>query len=377
MKNYGDYTLFKGTALNCGKAISGLSKRDIGLIGIKADGGYIYFKAKSKDNQKIIAFFDEICYTYQIIGESGFFRRLRLFFKRKGLVAGVLIVAILFGLINSRLNDIKISGLKTVEYSAVEEILLAQGIKKGVSTRKIDKKHLEYLITSSIDGVAFASIRVSGMTLFINIYEELPPPDIVDMTDDVPLLAKKDGIVTHVIVFSGTPLVKPGDPVVAGETLVAPVENSGGVPVGVRAVGEVFAKVYYSGNAVFLENQVVLSRTGKTKTLTEVEIFGLPIGKKPSPPFALYDEETRTQYSAGPAPIKTVTRKYYELTASIVKRSFLQEFESLIKRAEANAKSKIPDGAVILDGWYRIKENADGNGGRLVEYYYEAEERIS
>jgi similar to stage IV sporulation protein len=310
------------------------------------------------------------------VGEGGFWRRLKGFFKRKGLIAGIIIISIVLGLISSRLNAVEINGLKTVERSAVMRILEAEGVKKGIYTKKIDKKHLEYLITG-IDGIAFASVKLGGMTLIINVYEELPPPHIIDGTDDVPVLAKKDGVITRVIAFSGTPTVKAGDPVTAGEILIAPIENVGGVPVGVRAAGEVYAKVYYSASVLFLESQVVRSRTGRVKTLVDVELFGVPIGKKSAPPFALYEEEIKINYTVGAAPIKTVTRKYYELKAETVVKSFDAESDALIKKTRDAAASKIPKGSVVLDGWYKIIESPGGSGDRTVEYYYEAEEKIS
>jgi len=369
-----EYTGFKIPSINGHKMISSLIQKNIILKDVRAKDGEITFRAKKNESKKIIAFFGEICYTYKTTGESGLLFLLKCFLKRKGLIAGILILCTVFGLINSRLNVIKVNGLKTVDYASIVRILDGAGVKKGVYTKNIDKKHLEYLITSSIDRVAFASVKISGMTLIVNIYEELPPPDLIDMTDDVPLTATKDGVVTRIITFQGTPVVKIGEAVRAGDMLIAPIENIGGIPIGLRAVGDVYAKVYYKGEVVFFKDRIVTVRTGNYKLASEVQICGLRIGNAPVSPYTIYDEEIELQYLS-PLPVKITRHRYYELRAEKITSVFEDELQDLIKRAADKARAQLMDGAEISDEWYIIRN--DAGGGKTVEYYYETEEKIS
>ncbi|MDR1906188.1 MAG: sporulation protein YqfD [Clostridiales bacterium] len=369
-----DYTVFRTTALNCRKTLSAITKKNIVMYDVLSSNGELTFKVNRNDAVKIIAFFEEMCYTYRIVKQGGIGYGFLKLLKRKGLVAGILIVCTIFGLMGSRLNEIKVSGLKTVEYSDIIKILEAEGIKKGVYTKNIDKKHIEYIITSSIERIAFASIKISGMTLFINIYEELPPPDVIDMTRNQPVTAKKDGIITRMTVFQGTPVVKVNDPVRVGDVLIAPFIDVGGEPFEIRAIGDVYAKVYVKGEAVFFEETVSVTRTGESKLISELDIFGMKFGK-PVSPYELYEEKIVREYIFASVPIKIVRHYYFELTARTVKMKFEDELSRLIELAKKNASAKLPKDALIMDEWHMVREGAGGE--KIVEYYYEVEEKIS
>jgi sporulation protein YqfD len=264
--------------------------------------------------------------------------------------------------------------LKTIDSSVVERVLEDNGVKKGVKIRSVDKKRLEYLI-ANVDGIAFASVKISGTTLVVNIYEELPKPDVVDMTKPVPVTAKKDGVVSRIVVFQGTPAVKVGDAVRAGDVLVDSYIAVGETRLETRASGEVFAKVYYFGTAAFVERSVVASRTGRSKSVNQVEIFGIPIGKRPQSPYLMFEETTEVISLFSSAPVRALRKTYYELKTETLTRVFEEELPALIERARKDAEKALPKGAAVLDAWYVVRNTADGN--RAVEYYYETEEKIS
>ncbi|MDR2046465.1 MAG: sporulation protein YqfD [Clostridiales bacterium] len=374
-----DYVAFTLPVLNCSKVLSELAALKIVVFDAEIKGNDLSFRVKRNERQKIIAFFEKVCYDYRVQGEGGPLFGLRNFFRRKGLVAGILIVCALLWSVNSRLNEIRIHGLKTVDAAAVLALLESQGIKRGAHTGKIDKKHIEYLITSSIDGIAFASVRISGMTLILNLYEELPPPEIVDMSKTESILAKKSGIISRVIVFGGTPAVKAGEPVREGSELILPYTVAAeGLQVPARASGEVFAKVYYSGSASFIETTIMTVRTGKSKSVSRAEIFGFQIGKTSAPvsPYPLFEEEIDERYLFAAAPLKVTRYTYYELRAETVKKTFPEELSALIEQAKRNAEGGLPKDAAILDSWYVLRGGGT-DGVRIVEYYFEVEEKIS
>ncbi|MDR2091597.1 MAG: sporulation protein YqfD [Clostridiales bacterium] len=370
-----DYTVFRIASLRCEKAVSLLSAKGILVFDAKIKENDLYFKVKRNDRRKIIALFDEMCYTYQVVGEYGLFFRISAFFKRKGLVAGVLIAAVLLSFVNSRLNEIRINGLKTIEPAVIEAVLENEGIKKGVKTSAIDKKRLEYIIVSSVDKVAFASVKISGMTLIVNLYEELPPPAAVDMTKHTPVIAKKDGTVSRIVTLRGTPAVKAGEAVRAGDVLIHPYVKVGDADAGTRASGEVFAKVCYSGTAAFVENGVETVLTGRSESFNLIGIFGAAIGKTPASPYALFKTAVKTRGLFAPVPVKLTRLTYFELKTENVTRVFEEELPNLIERAKKDAQKTLPAGADVTDSWYVVRNVVDG--GRVVEYYYEVEEKIS
>ncbi|MDR3292845.1 MAG: sporulation protein YqfD [Clostridiales bacterium] len=358
-----------------GKVLSGLTAHNIAVFFARDRGDEFVFCTNRNEKQKTVAFFEQVCYNYQIIGENGFFYRIGLFLGRKGLIAGILIISVVLGLIASRLASVEVYGLKTVGYSEVVGILEREGATVGANLRKLDKRRLEYAVTSSIERIAFTSVKIVGMTLIVNVYEELPPPDIPDMTAETPVTAKKDGIVTRIIVFQGTAVAEIDKPVRAGDMLIAPVQNIGGLPVGIRAVGDVYARVYYTGHAMFFETQTVSSRTGRTAVVSELYLFGKRIGKSASSPYKVYAEEVRREYLTGPLPISVVRYYYHELTAETLTMVFEEEFPALFEKAKRAAYASLPAGSEVLNEWHIVKQ--DPNGVKTLEYYCEIEEKIS
>lgn|GEM_PF-2050216 len=137
-------------------------------------------------------------------------------------------------------------------------------------------------IIARFDYVAHASSKIVGNVLYFQIFAVNMPGDTDENKD---IIATNDGVITQIIVASGTAAVKPGDIVRKGDVLIMAKYKTGvdldGAPVyeSTRAVGEVRADVSYSefGFHTSLDellNKIIL-RTGITN-FDKVETF-MPI----------------------------------------------------------------------------------------------------
>ena len=117
--------------------------------------------------------------------------------------------------------------------------------------------------------------------MFVSVYKKDEPQQIIDFGDCKSIFASCDGVVSRIVVVSGTPRVQVGDVVKKGQLLIENVRtfNDGSVEP-VRAVGQVFADVSYHGSSVFDGYQTTLVKTGKSKKIFNLSLFGFCTNNK-------------------------------------------------------------------------------------------------
>lgn len=159
--------------------------------------------------------------------------------KRKIFAAG-LIICLFFWMFTARyIWDIRIEG----NYSLTDDILLdyleSQGVHTAMKKENLQIEKLEMQLREEYDMITWASLKIDGTTLIIQIREnEVPEYDSSGQSTqdagehaDSPdggkdIVAAKDGVIVYMITRKGIPQVAVGDTVEKGQLLV-----SGAVPV--------------------------------------------------------------------------------------------------------------------------------------------------
>ena len=159
--------------------------------------------------------------------------------KRKIFAAG-LIICLFFWMFTARyIWDIQIEG----NYSLTDDVLLDyledQGIHTAMKKENLQIEKLEMQLREEYDMITWASLKIDGTTLIIQIREnEVPEYDSSGQSDsdtgahaDSPeyakdIVAAKSGVIVYMITRKGIPQVAVGDTVEKGQLLV-----SGAVPV--------------------------------------------------------------------------------------------------------------------------------------------------
>ena len=135
--------------------------------------------------------------------------------------------------------DIKIEG----NYSLTEDVLMdyleTQGVHTAMRKKNLQIEELEMQLREEYDIITWASLRVDGTTLVIQIreneladneYNSQPEAENVepgfDAASGKDIVASKDGVIVYMITRKGVPQVAVGDTVEKGQILV-----SGAVPV--------------------------------------------------------------------------------------------------------------------------------------------------
>lgn len=200
--------------------------------------------------------------------------------KRKGFAAGILICILLVYIMSLFIWDINILGGSKYTPEAMLKFLNDNEIYTGIQKKKVDCQEIEENIRLAYKDIGWVSAEIKGTRLIIKITEtNMPAPAQIAMKPSH-IIAAKDLIVNKIITRAGTPLVKPGDVVKKGETLVAGIITVKGdfddilqmEPV--VADADIRCKTYYDYEDVFSLNYIHKNFTGDNKKGYYMTLWG-------------------------------------------------------------------------------------------------------
>ena len=209
-------------------------------LGFEQDGENAAFKMSLFSYRRLSAYLTEskIEHSVKIGGLPALFMR---YGKRYGLLAGLLISAVLIHTSGQTVWDVRVTGNKLLTESDVERELRAAGFGVGCrkNERDVDEISNEVLLAS--DDIAWLSINYLGSIANVQIREKQKEGDSVS-AEPSNIVASRDGIIDRVSVLRGRAAVTEGDAVREGELLISGVvEDKHGGDREEAALGEVFA----------------------------------------------------------------------------------------------------------------------------------------
>lgn len=146
--------------------------------------------------------------------------------KRKIFVLGLL-ACLLFWMITSRyIWNVEIEGNYSLTEDMIMDYLECQGVHTAMKKDSLQIEELEKQLREEYDVITWASLKVEGTTLIIQIKEnEMSEYDQISQSKQ-DIVATKDGVIVYMITRKGVPQVSVGDTIEKGQILV-----SGAVPV--------------------------------------------------------------------------------------------------------------------------------------------------
>ncbi len=197
--------------------------------------------------------------------------------------------------------DVQYSGFDAVNQFEVREMLENMGLKAGAKKDRINREAAEKAVMENFEGLAWVNIYFKGTQLNIQVVEAEKPEKMVEDTGVRDLVAAKDGYITELRVYAGTPLVSVGQTVHAGQVLISGDITAGGAVIGQGAArGEVFAQTTYVGVASKPLMQIVAQKTGNVYNMKYIRLLGrLYALAGASPPYKEYAAEVQRTYVVG------------------------------------------------------------------------------
>lgn len=190
---------------------------------------------------------------FKIIEKRGLPFALHKYKKRKILGLGIVLFVIGLYILSSFIWVVEIEGNSRVKKEEILQSCEKMGLEPGSLKFKVNTKSIGDGLINEFQDISWVGVKITGTNIKISIVETIPETKIVDRVTPCDVVAKKDGIITSIATSAGTPLVKQGDIVQAGDILVSSEISikSGDEEVGkeyVKAESVVQAKLWYEIN---------------------------------------------------------------------------------------------------------------------------------
>lgn len=297
----------------------------------------------------------------RIIGKRGlpiFLSRRR---ARKVLLFGWVFVIAAIVAASRFIWYISIDGCDVVKPAQIIQTLTELGVETGSPRTAVATFDLGGKIMASDSRIAWAGVRLEGVILRVSVVEA--QPYVPEDDDDTPssLFAKKDGVITSVVVEGGKAKVAAGDAVIAGQELITGViRNDELGTILARAKGTVMAQVLYAVSATAGPMMLLPVRSGEPVRTVRVSLFGYSLGEK--------EETGREEVSVGKwrltgcfLPVIFEQVDSYALVKEPAAASAEQLGEKAHQTAESAVLAQIPESAAMLSKKSETTVNEDGS----------------
>lgn len=283
--------------------------------------------------------------------------------NRWGVFAGALFFVFFISYMGGFIWNITVTGTDRITDAQIMDYLAHNGVKIGNRWANIDKENLEFAVLADFDDVAWISINKFGSTAGIEINETVAAPNLIDTKKITNVVAKRDGVITHITALGGLPAVQAGEAVTKGDLLISGVYESevDGKNHFTRAHGAALAQIEedITLNISREQNNKVYT---KEKEYKSIYFFGVEIPlylKKDKEKSDTVIEKSYLLLNSYRLPIATVkrTEKYYEIDSKTLTD---EELESLAKSELNKRKQKELENANILTEKVTLSTSDDG-----------------
>ncbi|HHV79294.1 MAG TPA: sporulation protein YqfD [Firmicutes bacterium] len=308
----------------------------------------------------------------RIIGKSGLAFTIRRLGKRRAILLGAAVLAAILLYLNSRIWVIEIRGNEKIPVTTISEVLEKAGVRPGMRKSSMNLRDVEGIILQSVKELSWVSVRVEGGKAVVEVVEKSMLPDKPQGPCDI--VARKPGVITEIIVFSGTALVKEGQTVTQGQVLISgEVSFTETDPAGKQVIvkragtadGIVKARVWYqSYNELPLEylKPIVTGQrvTKYTLRLGSKEIELMSIGAKTEGP--RYVEVKRlapAQWRNIILPVEVTKTVYNQVRYDVVSASVEEVEMKAMQEAKAALLESIPPDVEVVDSRIHVRRGED------------------
>jgi len=282
---------------NAERFINILANHNIKAYRFRAVGERCCFKIDKSAYKLLLPIARKTCVYPRLHKKCGGYYIYRRLLQHTGLYLGILIFGILLYILSLFLWDIEFSGNRIHTEEQLLRFVNECGIGFGCRSDRIDCAGLEAEFRKQYSDISWVSVEVRGSRMMIRIKEAAFTEQKTEKIEgDSHIIANQNGIVTELIVRTGTPMVKVGDSVKKGDVLIAGVVNT------VNENGELIkSSLVYADGEVSLKsdiqyidkvpmNFVMKEMTGEEKNGYALSIFNKKIFSYiPSIPYERYD----------------------------------------------------------------------------------------
>lgn len=249
------------------------------------DGNYI-FCISIKGIKSLKPILKKTRTTFEILERHGMPFYMHRYRKRKLFAVGILVCSILLYTMSLFIWKIEVEGNLHRTDDSIIQFLEENHVYHGMRKSKIDCENIEELLRTGYNDIIWASVKVEGTMLIIDIQENLSTNQQAQekKTDDgtpFDIVADKDGVIYSILARKGLPQVEVGAEVHTGDILV-----TGQIPV-IGDDGETVSYQYCTSDADIMgiteypyDDSFPMEYQDKVFTGDESIVYELRFGKK-------------------------------------------------------------------------------------------------
>ena len=216
-------------------------------------------------------------------GRSGMPYFLARFKKRYAFWVGMGLSMAAVCVLSSFVLTIEVKGNTTVPTAQILTELRRQGLGIGTFGPGLDERAVGNKVLLQLPQLSWLSINLYGTRAEVLVREAVEAPELVDAQEYGSVVARASGIVTRVEALTGEAVVKVGDTVLEGETLISGTVHLEGPAYSdkpeigqmqVRASGRVYARTWRTMAAQLPLEAQVKRYTGEETNLWSVTALG-------------------------------------------------------------------------------------------------------
>jgi len=246
----------------------------------------------------------------------------------------------------------------------LEHAMRSLGVRVGMDLSGLDAYTLSQQLLSEAGDLSYVGVSRQGVRLLIEAIGEDQPPALYNPDAARDLRATRDGVVESVTVLAGLAVVKPGDTVVKGQTLIRGEEKvTDELTRGVCALGSVVARVWVTGEAASPLTREEQTPTGRARTESALTGPGFRFPLTKAEPFQLEKaEETFLPIGGLFVPLGVERVRHQEMERKTMPLDEAAVKREISEKALAEALQKLPPSSTAIDKWvdYSMIE-----GGRI------------
>lgn len=282
---------------------------------------------------------------------------------RKGLIAGIIIICLMFLISSLFVWDVEVNGNIMIPTEDLINCAAANGLHKGSFIKFLNISEIEYKLEEKFPQIAWTSINRSGAKYKIEISETDPKPKETDKSVPCNVAADYDGVIISIEPYDGFEMVKAGDVVKKDDLLVSGIkenEQSGQV-LYAHADAKVIAQVERETQFKKSLISTVESETEQTTSKKKLVIFGLkiPLYLK-GPPNGADEKQSEVkdiEIFGFKLPFKIETTAYAQKTSETKENQITQVKRELIKEAKDWEDENLKEAKVLGREYkYTIKD---------------------
>lgn len=266
------YVVIKISGSNYEKTLNLLSRRNISIWDVEKKDDYLSFKLAYDDYSKNTDLFEEN--KMQLTKTTGIAFKLHKIKSRKGFLLGAFILIVCLYVYSTLIWSIELVGGNEKLKKEIKEALSSYEIKLPTNENHINEKHIETILYKNFKNFNFVEAYVEGTKLIIFIKEKNPNPEQVIDKSPTSIISTKNAVINKVIAKSGQSVIKVGDVVYEGQTLVMGIIKNKNLEeyTMVPSIGTVYGKTYYSFQLKEEKQRDIAISTNKKENLYYLKI---------------------------------------------------------------------------------------------------------